>query len=106
MKLFTREEVAKHSSSESAWIIIDSVVYDITKFAAMHPGGEMIILEAAGKDATDAFYSYHRQEILFKFDRLKIGTIANETPQIILNVPGLISSVPFAEPSYFQGINT
>jgi cytochrome b involved in lipid metabolism len=52
MKEFTRQEVAMHNDSKSAWIIIDSLVYDITKFASLHPGGELLILEHAGKDAT------------------------------------------------------
>jgi cytochrome b involved in lipid metabolism len=52
MRTFTRDEVAKNSTEASAWIIIDSSVYDITKFASLHPGGELLILEYAGKDAT------------------------------------------------------
>lgn len=52
MQTFTRDQVAKNCTETSAWIIIDASVYDITKFAALHPGGEMLILEYAGKDAT------------------------------------------------------
>lgn len=52
LKVFTRDEVAKHTSENDAWIIIDSEVYDISKFAAMHPGGEALLLEYAGKDVT------------------------------------------------------
>ncbi len=51
-KTFTREEVAQKNSEDNAWIIVDTVVYDISKFAAMHPGGEKLLLEYAGKDAT------------------------------------------------------
>lgn len=32
----TREEVAKHNTPESSWIIINSYVYDITNFAELH----------------------------------------------------------------------
>lgn len=52
MSIYTREQVAQNNSESKAWIIIDSAVYDITKFAAMHPGGELLLLEYAGKDAT------------------------------------------------------
>ncbi|KAJ2995148.1 hypothetical protein HDV02_001033 [Globomyces sp. JEL0801] len=113
-KLFTRSEIEKHNNEKSAWIIIDTVVYDITKFAAMHPGGELLILEHAGKDATgnnasliiEPFYAYHRQEVLTKYHRLKIGTIVNESPQIDFPEPGAFSKVPYAEPSALQGFKS
>ncbi|KAJ8653724.1 hypothetical protein O0I10_010646 [Lichtheimia ornata] len=107
LKVFTRDEVAKHTSENDAWIIIDCEVYDISKFAAMHPGGEALLLEYAGKDVTDDFYGLHRQEVLIKYaPRLKIGTIANETPQIALPAPDAISKVPYAEPSYWMGFKS
>lgn len=52
---YTREQVSTHNTAKSSWIIIDSLVYDITSFAALHPGGEKLILEYAGKDATGKF---------------------------------------------------
>ena len=56
----------------------------------------------AGQDATEAFYSLHRDEILEKpqYARLQIGTIAGEEPQLYGKVPGMISKVPYAEPSW------
>lgn len=38
LKEFSVEEVAKHNKDGDLWIIIDSKVYDITKFASLHPG--------------------------------------------------------------------
>ena len=32
----TREEVAKHNTPESSWIIVNGYVYDITTFAELH----------------------------------------------------------------------
>lgn len=55
------EEVASHNTKESAWFVIDSIVYDLTKFAAMHPGGEQELMAWAGKDCTSIFYELHRQ---------------------------------------------
>jgi len=103
LKEFTREEVAKHNTKESTWIIIDTRVYDLTRFSAMHPGGEGVILEVAGKEATDQFYGLHRQSVLNKYGpKYLIGTIVGEKPQIEESVPGTISKVPYGEPSWQQ----
>ncbi|RUO98915.1 acyl-CoA dehydrogenase/oxidase [Jimgerdemannia flammicorona] len=100
---YTREEVAKHNTAKSCWIIIDSEVLDVTKFVDMHPGGSGVILEVAGKEATTEFYGLHRQEVLFKYrPRFKIGTIKGEKLQIVQQVPGYISEVPYAESSFWM----
>lgn len=46
--VYSREEVAKHNTPQDAWIVIDNFVYDITKFAKLHPGGTQILLDYAG----------------------------------------------------------
>lgn len=33
------DEVAKHSSAESLWVIVEGQAYDLTEFAPEHPGG-------------------------------------------------------------------
>jgi cytochrome b involved in lipid metabolism len=55
LKLFRLDEINKHNNAESTWIIINDLVYDVTKFIMEHPGGEEVILNVAGQDATDAF---------------------------------------------------
>ena len=52
---YTEDEIAKHSDSSSLWCIIDDIVYDLSKFADEHPGGDQVLLEQAGKDATESF---------------------------------------------------
>lgn len=52
----TREEVGKHSSRDSQWIIIDNKVYDITNFSKRHPGGARVVSHAAGDDATVSYF--------------------------------------------------
>eukprot|EP01124_Arcella_intermedia_P008090 TRINITY_DN1504_c0_g1_i1.p1 TRINITY_DN1504_c0_g1~~TRINITY_DN1504_c0_g1_i1.p1 ORF type:complete len:525 (+),score=85.20 TRINITY_DN1504_c0_g1_i1:40-1575(+) len=106
LAVVTREEVAKHNTPDSAWIIIDSIVYDVTDFSAMHPGGEQLLLEYAGKDATEAFYGLHRHEDLIKFGlKIKVGQIAGEKPQVI-NDPAGFSPVPYAEHPSLRGFKS
>jgi hypothetical protein len=96
----TRAEVAKNQSAESLWLIIDSKVYDVTEFVDAHPGGESVLKQVAGQDATEAFYNLHRQEVLQKYGNLCIGTIEGEKPQIIEQHPGDLSVVPYGEPTW------
>ncbi|KAG5987469.1 hypothetical protein E4U54_004983, partial [Claviceps lovelessii] len=97
-KTFTREEVRDHTGEDSLWCIIDSIVYDLSDFIMAHPGGESVLHQVAGQDATTAFYNLHRQEVLVKYADLAIGTIDGETPQVIVPQPGHLSPVPYAEP--------
>ncbi|KAJ1634464.1 acyl-CoA dehydrogenase/oxidase [Pavlovales sp. CCMP2436] len=93
-----RSEVARHNSARDALLIIDDKVYDVTKFAAMHPGGDRFLLELAGHDATRMFYSLHRKEVLEKFgEQLLVGTLAGSEPQADPDSNPLLSRVPFAE---------
>jgi alkylation response protein AidB-like acyl-CoA dehydrogenase/predicted heme/steroid binding protein len=99
-KTFTVEEVAKNNTEDSLYIIIDSLVYDVTDFALGHPGGLHVLLQVAGHDATRDFYSMHRHEVLSKYRTLIIGRIENQTPQVASRGIGALSIVPYAEPSW------
>lgn len=79
MKQYTREEVARHNSAASCWLIVDSRVYDVTAFLDSHPGGAQRLLSVAGKDATDSFLSQHNDSILRqKAIQYEIGSIQGE----------------------------
>jgi acyl-lipid Delta6-acetylenase / acyl-lipid (9-3)-desaturase len=67
LKKYTMAEVSKRSTPEEAWIIIDERVYNVTNFIAKHPGGELVLLNMAGKDCTDAFTNYHAASIYQKW---------------------------------------
>jgi L-lactate dehydrogenase (cytochrome) len=41
------QEVAKHNSKESCWVIVHGKAYDVTEFLPEHPGGMSIILKYA-----------------------------------------------------------
>ncbi|KAI8916433.1 acyl-CoA dehydrogenase/oxidase [Gorgonomyces haynaldii] len=97
----SREQV---KGSDKTLLVIDSVVYDVTSFAEFHPGGQQILLDLKGKDATEQFYGLHRQEVLEKYKKLRVGTIKGEQPKILKNEG--ISKVPYAEPSFWQGFHS
>ena len=62
------------------------------------------IVILAGKDATQAFFGLHRHEVLLKpqYKRLQIGTVLGQTEQIKPPVPGELSKVPYAEPTWLS----
>uniref|UniRef100_A0A8C4ST38 Cytochrome b5 n=1 Tax=Erpetoichthys calabaricus TaxID=27687 RepID=A0A8C4ST38_ERPCA len=57
--VFTLEEVKKHNVSKNTWVIIHDKVYDVTHFLDEHPGGEEVLLEQAGGDATEKMLKQH-----------------------------------------------
>ncbi|NXY46022.1 CYB5 protein, partial [Ceuthmochares aereus] len=54
-RYYRLEEVQKHNNSQSTWIILHHRIYDVTKFLDEHPGGEEVLREQAGGDATENF---------------------------------------------------
>ncbi|KAM9331922.1 cytochrome b5 isoform 1-T1 [Pholidichthys leucotaenia] len=55
LRYFRLAEVEEKNSSRSTWIIIHHKIYDVTKFLEEHPGGEEVLREQAGGDATESF---------------------------------------------------
>merc|ERR1719218_172720 len=64
---FTMEEVAKHNTNQSCWVVLDRKVLDVTSFLSEHPGGELAILTFAGKDATEEFNMIHPPDVIPKY---------------------------------------
>lgn len=106
--VYTREEVARHASPDSNWVIIDDKVYDLTRFAAFHPGGAAFISSVAGRDATDKFYAFHRGDVLRSMASKYVIGVVSDPPSgkkaTVVLEPGELSRVPYAEPSAFQGL--
>ncbi|KAI8063160.1 cytochrome b5 [Gongronella butleri] len=70
-KVFSTADVKAHNSKSDLWVVIHNKVYDITQFVLEHPGGEEVLLDEAGKDATESFedigHSDEAREILSKY---------------------------------------
>merc|ERR1740124_124125 len=79
---FSAEEVAKHTSKNDCWVILDGQVLDVTNFLGDHPGGELAILTFAGKDATEEFNMIHPPDVVGKY-----------APNAIIGVVGTAPSV-------------
>lgn len=70
------DEVAWHDASNDCWLVIYDYVYDCTEFLKNHPGGQDILLEYAGRDATLAFVGTgHSAVARITLDQYKIGEL-------------------------------
>eukprot|EP00754_Rhynchopus_humris_P022159 Rhum_TRINITY_DN14773_c9_g1::Rhum_TRINITY_DN14773_c9_g1_i5::g.117293::m.117293 len=54
--LISREEVRQHATDDP-WIILEGKIYEVGIWTENHPGGSDVIMETAGLDATERFYS-------------------------------------------------
>ena len=61
LPIFTLDEVSYHDRDDDCWMVIYDQVYDVTNFLNTHPGGDYVMLEYAGRDATIAFRSAHHE---------------------------------------------
>ncbi|PKS11458.1 hypothetical protein jhhlp_003222 [Lomentospora prolificans] len=72
----TYQDVAGHNTKDSLYMVIHDKVYDVTKFVDEHPGGEEVLLDVGGQDATEAFEDVgHSDEAREMLDSLLVGTI-------------------------------
>ena len=90
LKEINIEELKQHKTREDIWFAIHGKVYNVTQFLEEHPGGEEILLERAGSDATAAFedigHSMHAREQMKKY---MIGALQKKNNS---NEPTLITS--------------
>ena len=80
-KPISYEEVQKHKSKDSCWVILYGSVWDVTFFLSEHPGGSKIILNLAGADATGEYDPIHPPGTLEDNlpDSARLGPIDPET---------------------------
>lgn len=65
-------------------MVIDNKVYNITSFLEEHPGGEDVLLDTSGRDATREFEDVgHSGEARAQLEGLFIGELRDPTPEEI-----------------------
>lgn len=75
-KQYTKSEVASLNCKDQTLIIIHDNVYDLTKFLNEHPGGEEVLLDHGGKDASEDFDDVgHSKDALDLMKNYKVGEL-------------------------------
>lgn len=66
-------------NNEKCIIVINNGVYDITKYLRLHPGGEEILINLNGQNATTEFNDIgHSRSAINMLEKFKIGSISDE----------------------------
>ncbi|KRX03469.1 Cytochrome b5-like heme/steroid binding domain [Pseudocohnilembus persalinus] len=112
---YSQEDVAKHNQYGDLWVIIDNSVYDLSKFADLHPAGRNVLKDYAGQDVTELFKQFHSDSILHKYhEKLCIGTLSDPKPNKVVPIRELAvnanklfigDGIPYGDPNWVQGWN-
>lgn len=98
-KVFSVEDLKTHDKPGDMWLGIAGDVYNVSKFAELHPGGAKVLEQLAGLDVTEEFFALHRKDVLAKYAKLKVGKLNTG-----LDVKSdSTATTPFADPPAFQG---
>lgn len=78
-KLFSWEEIHKHTSRDDCWMVIQGKVYDVSSWVTRHPGGDLI-MQGAGREATAFFVPYHPSKVSKMLRKYEIGIVDDYKP--------------------------
>ena len=76
LEVISLEEVSYHDTKEDGWLVIFDKVYQVTEYLMKHPGGEDVMMEYLGYDATLAFRGVgHSRGALRILERYLVGIL-------------------------------
>ncbi|KAI1814876.1 cytochrome b5 [Poronia punctata] len=94
-KEFTYQDVAEHNTKKDLYVVIHDKVYDTTKFVDEHPGGEEVLLDVGGQDASEAFEDVgHSDEARETLDKLYVGDLKRKPGDPVPKATASAVSVP------------
>ncbi|KAE9989331.1 hypothetical protein EG327_002848 [Venturia inaequalis] len=104
-KEFSFSDVSEHASKKDLFMVVHDKVYNATSFVDEHPGGEEVLLDVGGQDATEAFEDVgHSDEAREILEGLLVGTLKRGVcplPAVpFLNNCTIVESGPITEELY------
>ncbi|CAM9620841.1 unnamed protein product, partial [Choristocarpus tenellus] len=79
------QDVRLHNNQNDAWVVIGDGVYDMTKWAPHHPGGQRNIVDISGRDVTDVFEAFHHEpRQREKLENFRVGTLVGYSPSALV----------------------
>lgn len=102
---FTYQDVAEHNTKKDIYVVIHDKVYDATKFIDEHPGGEEVLLDVGGQDATEAFEDVgHSDEARESLEPLLVGTLKRNPGDPTPKAPSVGAVAPQANTGSATGL--
>jgi len=78
-KEFTRSEIEKNNEMDKVYLILHDTVYNVHSFLNEHPGGEEILLDHKGKDASEDFNDVgHSKDAMELMKKYVVGELVEE----------------------------
>ncbi|KEY66867.1 hypothetical protein S7711_05221 [Stachybotrys chartarum IBT 7711] len=75
----TYQDVAEHNTKKDLYMVIHNKVYNVSSFVDEHPGGEEVMLDVGGQDATEAFEDVgHSDEARETLEKLLVGDLKRQ----------------------------
>ncbi|KAF2870292.1 cytochrome b5 [Massariosphaeria phaeospora] len=76
---FTYADVSEHVSKKDLFLVVHDKVYNASSFVDEHPGGEEVLLDVGGQDATEAFEDVgHSDEAREILDGMLVGKLKRQ----------------------------
>ncbi|KAG9979388.1 hypothetical protein KCU90_g12850, partial [Aureobasidium melanogenum] len=76
---FTYSDISEHNTKKDLYMVVHDKVYNCTSFVDEHPGGEEVMLDVGGQDATEAFEDVgHSDEAREILEGLLVGTVKRQ----------------------------
>ena len=86
-------EVARHTTLNDCYLVINGNVYDVTPFIPFHPAGSRIIEQYCGQEVTNIFARIHSNRAWDLLAKYKIGTVTRKKYNIM---PEILSALATA----------
>lgn len=74
--VLTASEIARHSTANDCYLIINNNVYDVSSYIGSHPGGRQIITSSCGTEVSGIFARIHSNRAWDLLAKYKIGMVA------------------------------
>ncbi|XP_077570438.1 cytochrome b5-like isoform X4 [Stigmatopora nigra] len=100
VKYLRLDDISQQNSLKCTWIMIRHKVYDVSSFLQEHPGGEEVLREHSGADATESFEDAgHSADARRVAAQMLIGELHPDDRDKVTEPPESLATVLEEEPS-------